>query len=101
MDEEEKVKFGAESTVTHDGDVTKSTRLERHNGGDMRHLSIREESIRIDDKKQVLEKVMDGFGKFLRGEIVGFSVDATIYEPKTLQTKRILVKTIKLLPKAL
>lgn len=96
---EDPVKYGSETVVTHQGDVTIKEKTEKHNGGDTRHLEIREESIRIEDKKNIVEKILEVYGQHARGEIVGWSVDASIYEPRTLKTKRIIVTTIKLTKK--
>ena len=96
---DKEVKYGSETEVSHEGDITVSERTEKHNGGETRRLQIREESIRIEDKRSILNKVMEAFGMHERGEIVGWSVDASIYQPKTLKTDRIVVKTIKLLAK--
>lgn len=96
----ETVKFGTESEVSYDGDKTSQVRIDKHNGGETRRLRIIEESIRVDDKRSILNKVMEYWGKFERGEVVGFSVDASIYKPQTFQVDRIVVKTINLIPKS-
>lgn len=95
------VAFGTETStdVSSDGSVKTSVRVEKHNDTETRRLLITEESIRIEDKKTILDKVLQAFALHERGELIGWGVDASIYEPKTLKTTRIVVKTIKLQPK--
>lgn len=93
------MRFGTETEVTHQGDVTTKIRVEKHNGGETRRLKITEESIRVENKKDILNKVMEAWAKHERGEIVGFGIDATIYKPKTLAIDRIVVTTVSLLAK--
>lgn len=91
------LKFGSETEVTHsaDGHVTESIKVEKHNGGEVRRLKIREESIKIDDKKTVLNSVLAAYGQHERGEILGWSVNAEHYKPKSLIVERIIVRTVK------
>ena len=88
------VLFGSEEEITLSGDTTIRDHKRYHSGGLVKHLHINEESVEISDKKDIMAKVFDAYSKHERGEIVGWSVNAEIYDPQTLLCKRIIVRTV-------
>lgn len=91
-------KYGSETEVTLDTSTGNSVaeRDEVYNGGVTRKLIITEDSIKVEDQKDIVQKIFDLYKKQQAGSILGFSVDATKYHPQNFKISRILVSTIAL-----
>jgi hypothetical protein len=87
--------FGKTQAIKIDGTTIEVEQKEYHNGGTARHVLLIEESLKPGAKKDVLSKILDMQAKYERGEIIGWSVDASKYHPETLQTTQIKITTVK------
>lgn len=70
---------------------TVETREEIFNRAKTRRIRIENESVRLEDDKDLAAAVLNACKQLNDGKILGFNVDATKYDPKTLQVKRMIV----------
>jgi hypothetical protein len=93
-----KEKFGSETTLEINTETGASTAIrdDVYSGSVTRKLGITEDSIQINEEQEIVAKVFDLYKQMKSGIILGFSVDATKYHPKTFKISRMIVSVVKL-----
>lgn len=93
-----KEKYGSETVIEVDTATGNAVGVQDdvYNGGVTRRLRISEDSVKIDDEKMIIEKVFELYKQQRDGRILGFSVNAEHYDPKTFALKRIVIRSISL-----
>lgn len=91
-------KFGFETTLEIDlaTGAGEGIHEEFYDGNSTRRLHLSNDSIKIDDEQQIVEKVFDLYRKMKDGKILGFTLDAAKYHPQTLKVGRMVITAYKL-----
>ena len=70
---------------------TVETRAEIFSGATTRMIRIDNESVKLESDNDLATAVLSACKQLKDGKILGFNVDATKYDPKSLQVKRMIV----------